>query len=282
MVNMTSMIDLHTHSTASDGSYTPTDLVVHSSINGIQHLALTDHDTVDGLDEAKIASKKHGISLIPGIELSAQWQNRTLHIVGLSIDPTEPSLKTTISEAKRTRADRARLIGARLEKAGVEYAYRLTRELAGTDLLGRLHFAKMLVDQGYAKDFKQVFKRYMVRGKPGYASAEWIETETAIRVIHQAGGVAVLAHPARYSLSMGQLRKALRDFKYCGGDAMEVVSGNPQTQEIANMSRLADEYSLSASVGSDFHGPDKPWLTLGRLQTLPVNNSSVWEAHDLW
>ncbi|MGB5708078.1 MAG: PHP domain-containing protein [Arenicellales bacterium] len=276
------MIDLHTHSTVSDGSYTPTELVVHSSINGIRHLALTDHDTVDGLDEANIASKEHGISLIPGIELSAQWQNRTLHIVGLSIDPTDPSFQTTISEAKRTRADRARLIGARLEKAGVKYAYRLTRELAGTDLLGRLHFAKMLVEQGYAKDFKQVFKRYMVRGKPGYASAEWIDTEAAIKVIHQAGGVAVMAHPARYSLSMGQLRKALRDFKYFGGDAMEVVSGNSHPQEIASMSRLADDYSLSASVGSDFHGPEKPWVKLGRLQTLPINISTVWTVHDLW
>jgi predicted metal-dependent phosphoesterase TrpH len=276
------VIDLHTHSTASDGSYTPTELVALASQQGITKLALTDHDTVDGVSEAAAACLVHGVTFVPGIELSARWHSRTLHIVGLSVDPLNTTLETAISGAKQIRIDRAREIGDRLERAGVSEAYRHTREQAGTELLGRFHFAKMLVSRGYAKDFRQVFKRFMVRGKPGYASAEWMQMKTAIEIIHRAGGIAVMAHPARYSLSAGQLRKALEQFKGTGGDAMEVVCGHSNTRETENMARLANDTQLAASIGSDFHGPDKPWISLGRLSRLPTNCLPVWQSQKLW
>ncbi len=276
------MIDLHTHSTASDGSYTPSELVSLAVQQGINRLALTDHDTVDGLSEAEAACHAHSITFVPGVELSVRWRSRTLHIVGLSIDPLEPDLQASISDAKQIRIARAREIGSRLEKAGISEAYRHTRDQADTELLGRFHFAKMLVSRGYAKDFRQVFKRYMVQGKPGYAPAEWMDMQTAVDIIHRAGGVAVMAHPARYSLSSGQLRKALEKFKSAGGDAMEVVSGNCNTREAENMARLANDTQLAGSIGSDFHGPEKSWISLGRLSQLPASCVPIWQYQKLW
>ena len=275
------MIDLHTHSTASDGSYSPTDLIKLASSRGIRKLALTDHDTIDGLNEARAASQNSAIELISGIELSALWQSQTLHIVGLYVNPEEALLKAAITQAKNIRADRARDIGSRLEKAGVTGAYRLARQLHGTDQLGRSHFARMLVEQGYAKNFKQVFKRYMVRGKPGYVSAQWMDVKSAINVIHQAGGAAVFAHPTRYALSRKQLRLALQAFRSWGGDAMEIVSGNSNSREIEDMARLAQENDLAGSIGSDFHGPDKPWISLGRLPKLPSHCTPIWRAFEI-
>lgn len=274
------MIDLHTHSTASDGSFSPAELVALAARCGIRKLALTDHDTVDGLKEARATSENFEIELIYGIELSAQWCNKTLHIVGLYVNPEDTVLTQSILHAKQVRADRAKTIGARLEKAGVRDAYRITRERNGTELLGRSHFARMLVEQGYAKNFKQVFKRFMVRGKPGYASAQWMDVETAIDIIHQAGGAAVFAHPARYALSRARLRKAIREFRSWGGDAIEIVSGNSNSSEIEDMARLAKDNYLAGSIGSDFHGPDKPWISLGQLPRLPSYCTPVWQAFE--
>lgn len=274
------MIDLHTHSTASDGSYSPADLVGLAARSGIRKLALTDHDTTDGINEARTASQNFEIELISGVELSAQWQNRTLHIVGLYVDPEDTALKAAIARAKNVRADRAREIGSRLEKAGITNAYRLTKRQHETEQLGRSHFARMLVEQGYAKNFTQVFKRYMVRGKPGYASARWMDLETAINTIHQAGGVAVFAHPARYNLSRTQLRKAIRDFSSWDGDALEIVSGKTNPKEIEDMTRLAQDNNLAGSMGSDFHGPDKPWISLGQLPPFPSQCTPIWQTSE--
>lgn len=274
------MIDLHTHSTASDGSYTPTELISHAAEAGITRLALTDHDTVSGLAEAREASIEHGISLVPGIELSTQWGTQTLHIVGLGIDPTSNSLCKIIIEAQQTRVDRGRAIGKKLEQAGVRNAYQDTCQLAGSALIGRAHFARYLIDQGLAKDFKQVFKRYMVRGKPGYAPAIWIDMDQAVAHIHRSGGIAVLAHPMRYNLSSGKRRRVVEAFSAAGGDAIEVVAGRTSPAEIDIVARLAIEFNLLASAGSDFHGPDKPWVQLGNLPRLPSDCRAVWQQNN--
>ena len=276
------MIDLHTHSTASDGSFTPQQLVINASDAGISHLALTDHDSVDGIAEARLAATENGINLIDGIELSVRWQSKTLHIVGLGINPECPVLTRVIETAQQIRINRGRAIGEKLEMAGVEDAYKKTCEIAGSALVGRSHFARMLVAAGHAKDIKQVFKRFMVRGKPGYASAEWIELAPAINAIHDAGGVAIVAHPMRYNLSRRQLEHLLADFKQAGGDAMEVISGRSTKNETELMSRLANQFELAASTGSDFHGPDKPWLKLGCLVRLPANCTPIWQKARLW
>ena len=274
------MIDLHTHSTASDGSYTPTELVCHAANAGITQLALTDHDTVSGLAEAHHASVKRGISLVKGIELSAQWGTQTIHIVGLGIDPESTALSQAIVQTQQIRISRGRTIGKKLEQAGIPDAYQDTCKLAGSELVGRAHFARYLVQQGFAKDFKQVFKRYMVRGKPGFAPAEWIEMEQAVDCIQLAGGAAVLAHPMRYNLSSGKRRQVVEAFAAAGGDAIEVVAGRTNPAEIDIAARLALDYELLASVGSDFHGPDKPWVRLGSLPSLPAACRGIWQQQN--
>lgn len=273
------MIDLHTHSTASDGSYTPAELISRASEAGITQLALTDHDTVSGLAEARSASIEQGISLIPGIELSARWGTQTLHIVGLGIDPSGDSLRKAITQTQQTRIDRGRTIGKKLEQTGVHNAYLHTCQLAGSELIGRAHFARYLVSLGLAKDFNQVFKRYMVRGKPGYAPAHWMEMDQAVAQIHGSGGIAVLAHPMRYNLGGSKRRKVVEAFAMAGGEAIEVVAGRTNAAEIEIVARLAFEFNLLASVGSDFHGPDKPWVQLGKLPRLPSNCQPVWQQH---
>jgi predicted metal-dependent phosphoesterase TrpH len=270
------VIDLHTHSTASDGSHPPEELVAMAAAAGVEHLALTDHDTTAGLDAAAGAAARHGIHLLPGIELSATWGNRTLHIVGLAIDPANPRLDAAVRTAADTRYHRAVAIGRSLGKAGIPGAFNGARNIAGSEAnLSRSHFARFLVEQGHARDSRQVFRRFMVRGKPGYARSEWITLQDAVAVIHAAGGVAVLAHPARYKVTAGRLRRIIDDFGSVGGDALEVSCGGGSTQEVGHLARLATEHGLAASLGSDFHGPDKPWARLGRLHPLPDSVTSI-------
>ncbi len=276
------MIDLHTHSTASDGSYSPCDLVAEAVKAGVTRLSLTDHDTVSGLEDGRAACIKAGITLVNGIELSTRWQNQTLHIIGLDIDPRNPGLIDAVQTAQQTRVERGRMIGEKLEQWGIPNAYQATCKLAGSTLIGRAHFARFLVQQGYAKNFRQVFKRYMIRGKPGHTTADWIGLENAIEVIHQAGGIAIIAHPTRYGLSRGKLRTLAEEFRDLSGDAIEVVSGNSSAAEVENMANLSNTFKLAASTGSDFHGSDKPWTRLGHLFALPASCLPVWELRKLW
>lgn len=272
------MIDLHCHSRASDGSHAPEDVVAMAAGAGVECLALTDHDTVSGLESARNAASGHGIKLIPGIEISAAWESRTLHIVGLDIDPDHPDLVQLTRRAATTRIERAHAMADSLATAGISGAFNGASEIAGGETnLTRSHFARFLVAEGHAKDNRQVFKRFLIKGRPGYARAEWIPMEDAIRVIHAAGGVAVMAHPARYSVSAKRLRCILSDFTQAGGDAMEVSCGGGNAAELQNLGRLADTFNLAASLGSDFHGPDKPWAQLGRLLPLPGHLRHVME-----
>ncbi|MFT5261151.1 MAG: putative metal-dependent phosphoesterase TrpH [Saprospiraceae bacterium] len=275
------MIDLHTHSTESDGTLSPTELVSRAAKSGIKTLALTDHDCVSGLEEARAQALLEGIQLIDGIELSVLWSSHTIHIVGLGIDPNNQALQSLIDQALEFRAYRAQEISKRLEKVGIENAYEGAKACAKSKLLSRAHFAQFLVEIGHAKDLKQVFKRYMVPGKPGYVVGEWVDFKMGIDVIKQAGGVAVVAHPARYKMTRSKLRRFFQDFKDAGGEALEVVSGSHSRQDAMNMTTHVLDFDLAASVGSDYHGPEKQWIQLGRMASLPQGCNPVWELPNL-
>lgn len=272
------MIDLHTHSTASDGTLSPADLVLQASKAGVKALALTDHDCVAGIAEAQLAAEKNNIKLIPGIELSVMWSGRTLHLLGLNIDTSNSDLTIALQKVLDFRRWRAEEIARKLEEIGVENALDGAREMARTDLIGRSHFARYLVEQGHAKDFRQVFKRFMVKGKPGHVRGEWMSLEAGINLIHQSSGVAVLAHPARYNLSRTKLRSLFKELKTLGANGIEVVSGSHSKDENQTMAQHALDFGFPASQGSDYHGPDKPWVQLGRLPPMHYRCTPIWEA----
>lgn len=271
-----SAIDLHCHSSASDGQLSPAALLELAAAQGVQRLALTDHDTVAGLAEASQAARSHGIELIPAAELSVSWERRTLHVVGLQIDPDNAALAAGLATLQAARLERARAIAGKLEAIGVTQAW--PRLLAATDggQPTRTHMARLLVEDGLVKDMKQAFKRFLGSGKPAYVRAEWASLREAINWIQGAGGLAVLAHPMRYPMTANWRERCLRAFKEAGGDAMEVCSGACLRPEVEQAAKLALKYELLASAGSDFHGPDQHWLQLGRLAPLPSSLTPVW------
>lgn len=272
------MIDLHTHSIASDGTLSPTQLVQKAAVAGITTLSLTDHDCVEGVKEASLAAEQCGIRLIPGVELSVLWSGRTLHLLGLNIDIDHPRLARALVQVLEYRSWRAEEIARKLAQHGVQKALQGAQGYAQTGLISRSHFAHHLVAEGHAKDIRQVFKRYLVRGKPGFVSSEWMSLEKGMALIHEAGGMAVLAHPARYGLSRTRLRSLLRELKEMGLDGMEVVSGSHSHEENRGMAQHAMDLNLPASQGSDYHGPEKPWVQLGKLPPLYYRCTPIWEA----
>lgn len=269
--------DLHCHSNASDGSLSPTELVARAREKGVTTLALTDHDTTAGLAEASQAAAEQGVRLISGIELSASYHSHCLHIVGLNIQPNNETLEAGIAQQHQLRAERAKLIAAKLVKKRLPDAYPSVCAAAGNGEITRLHFADFLVAQGIVNDQQQAFDRYLSKGKPGYVPTQWPTLQEIVRWIVAAGGIAVLAHPLRYRLSHKWLNRALADFKQSGGIAMEVVTGRASTEDIKLSSVFAARHQLLASVGSDFHNPDNQWVELGRLTNLPPTLHPVWE-----
>lgn len=270
--------DLHTHSWASDGTLAPAELVRRAAAMGVEALALTDHDETAGLEEAREAAREAGILFIPGIELSVTWNGSTVHVVGLRIDPAGEALKEGLARLRQFRDWRAEEIGRRLEKHGVRDACSGARALARGGIVSRTHFAQYLASQGFGRDVRDVFQHFLRRNKPGYVPGEWAGLEEAVGWVRQGGGVAVLAHPARYDLSAGKRRRLLDEFKECGGEAMEVISGSHSPDDNRAMAALALRNGLAASLGSDFHGPENPWIELGRLPPLPSDLRPVWES----
>jgi predicted metal-dependent phosphoesterase TrpH len=268
--------DLHTHSTASDGTLSPMELVARAAAAGVTALALTDHDTVAGVAEATAAAAEHGIRLIPGVEVSVTWGGRTVHIVGLAVDPMCADMLEGLAELQDYRGWRAQEIGRRLEKAGFADAYEGARAEAAGSLIGRTHFARFLVQRGAADDLRGVFKRFLVSGKPGHVPGEWTTLERAVGWIRSAGGVAAIAHPARYDFTRAKMRRLLGEFRECGGLGLEVVSGSHSRDDYFVYARHATENSLFASAGSDYHGPEKPWIELGKLPALPDGCTPIW------
>jgi predicted metal-dependent phosphoesterase TrpH len=268
--------DLHCHSTASDGTLSPAEVVTRAAGNDVDFLALTDHDTTAGLDEAYRSAEELNIRLIPGIELSATWQGKLLHIIGLDIDPEHQPLKQGTRILQEMREERAIEMGKRLAKAGVDDAYENARRLAADGSVTRTHFARYLIEIGVAKDFSDVFKRFLVRGKPGYYRVEWAAMEQTIDWITGSGGIAVVAHPLRYKLTARWLNRVLDAFKEAGGEGLEVVCGRNTPDDNARSALFARKHGLLASQGSDFHEPGK-WVELGKLARLPYGIDPVWK-----
>jgi hypothetical protein len=268
--------DLHTHSTASDGSLSPAELVFRAHENGVTHLALTDHDGTEGMAEAIQAAQDKDMTLIPGVEISVSWQSSTVHIVGLQLDVANDELQQGLASLRDYRRQRARKIADKLDKAGIAGALEGAGQYASETMLGRVHFARFLVEKGYARDMKDVFKRFLVKNKPGYVSGDWASLAEAVNWIQAAGGQAVIAHPARYKMTNTKRRKLLAEFRSLGGVGLEVSSGNQHPEEVRTMARLAEEFNLLASCGSDFHSPDKGWNDVGQMTTLPPSVTPIW------
>ena len=278
-IRMPAVYDLHSHSTASDGTLTPAQLVERAAAAGIQVLALTDHDTLAGVKEASRAASRLGtIRLLPGVEVSVSWGPQVIHVVGLGVDPGSERLQAGLRELRAFRDWRAEEIGRRLEKAGIPDGFREAKARSNGRLISRTHFARYLVDAGYEPNVRKVFKRYLVRGKPGYVPGRWAPLEAAVGWIRAAGGQAVIAHPARYPLTRGRFRRLLGEFTEAGGVGLEVVSGSHSRDDCFRMAAHARDFGLLASAGSDYHGPEDPWLELGRLPPLPEGVRPVWQA----
>ncbi len=278
---MPRIFDLHCHSTASDGGLSPTALVQRAHQQRVDVLALTDHDVTDGLAEAAQTAAALGMGFVPGIEISVTWMKQTIHIIGLHIDTTSDELQQGLLKLREFRNWRAEEIGRRLEKKGIAGAYAGASQLAQGAIISRTHFARYLVEQGYARDMRDLFKHFLVKNKPGHVPGEWASLEEAVGWISRAGGQAVIAHPARYQLTATRLRRLIKDFREVGGVGFEVVSGTYSNDEIKYMGRLANQFELLASTGSDFHSPDNVYLELGRLAELPEACIPIW-SDDRW
>ncbi|HET8802536.1 MAG TPA: PHP domain-containing protein [Marinobacter sp.] len=269
-------IDLHCHSTASDGTLSPTDLVIRAREKGVTHLALTDHDTVNGLAEAEGAARAQGLSLITGTELSCLWKSRTIHIVGLDFEVGNAGFQAALERQNENRWARARMITERLDKLKVSDLLERATVVSGGDVPGRPHFARVLVEAGVVKDHAQAFKRHLGNGKPGDVKAYWPELSEVVRWINEAGGIAVLAHPRKYQLTATKLRELTADFRRAGGQGIEVSTSGQSSGDLGFLAELCRRESLLASQGSDFHFPGGSWCELGRIMKMPDGLEPVW------
>jgi predicted metal-dependent phosphoesterase TrpH len=270
--------DLHTHSTASDGTLKPHDLVLKAAQAGVLVLALTDHDTTAGVDEASQTAETCGLTLIPGVEVSVTWRGYTVHVLGLNVDRENSRLQDGLADLRKFRNWRAEEMAHRLEKTGISGAYEGACALAEGSLVSRTHFARYLVEQGVIDNERNVFKRYLVKGKPGYVPGNWASLEEAMAWIHAAGGQAVIAHPARYNMTRSKFRCLLNEFVELDGEGIEVVSGSHSRDDYYTMAKHAKDFGLKASAGSDFHSPEQPWIELGHLPMLPEGCHPIWES----
>jgi predicted metal-dependent phosphoesterase TrpH len=273
--------DLHSHSTASDGSLDPGRLVEQARCAGVDVLALTDHDTLDGIEGARRAAAELGPRLVAGVEISVTWNGLTIHVLGLNVDPDHSGLNSGLQSLQALRAHRAEEIGRRLVASGVAGAFEGADRYRKGRILSRTHFARYLVECGRAASVREVFRRFLVKGKPGYVHVEWASLEQAVGWILDAGGLPVIAHPARYRLTRSKLKRLLDEFRGCGGVGLEVVSGSHSRDDTLHMAAVCRTHRLLASCGSDYHGPENAWTGLGRLRALPEGCRPVWQA-DSW
>ena len=270
-------VDLHCHSTVSDGWLEPEALVLRAISNGVELLALTDHDELGGIAAAQGVARAHGLAFVPGVEISVSFAGETVHIVGLGVDPECPALRAGLAALRAGRDGRARRIGEELARVGIPDAFagacRFARNPA---LVSRAHFARHLVASGVMPDVKTVFDHYLVRGKPGFVEHRWAALEEAVGWIRAAGGIAVVAHPARYRLSSVALGELFDRFVAAGGEAVEVVAGAHTEDEMRRFASLARQRGLLASRASDFHGVQESMVDVGRCNPLPADLEPVW------
>jgi len=269
-------IDLHCHSDVSDGALPPADVARRAARAGVEVWALTDHDEVGGLDEARAAAAAEGMRFVPGVEISVTWRGSTIHIVGLRIDAANPQLTAGLAQVRGGRVARARAMAAELDKAGVRGSFEGALALAENPaMVGRTHFARYLAERGIVADIRDAFRRYLVPGKPGYVPHRWADLADAVRWIRAAGGQAVLAHPGRYGFSAGAFDSLLAEFRAAGGEALEVVTGSHSAEQIRQFAAIAHDYDFAASRGSDFHGPEEG-AEFGSLPRLDPALRPVW------
>lgn len=270
--------DLHCHSTASDGTLSPAELVRRAHRNGVTVLSLTDHDVTHGTGEALATAQSLGMRLIPGVEISVTWMHKTLHIVGLGIDVDGEALGAGLAGVRRSRVRRGELIADELSRLGIHGSLEAALSLAGDPhTLSRTHFARFLVGKGYARDVKSVFHQYLGEGKPGYVPHRWATLADAVSWICSSGGVAVIAHPGRYRLSQDEGDRLMREFREAGGMALEVLTGSHTPEQSRRYARVARKFDLAASCGSDFHSPEESRVDLGGIAPLPPGLRPVWE-----
>lgn len=269
--------DLHCHSVVSDGTLTPEELAARAQGGGVDLWALTDHDEVGGQQRAQAAAKAIGLDYLSGVEISVTFADTTVHIVGLGFDPDNAPLVQGLADTRDGRGPRARDMAQQLAKAGIAGAYEGALKYVGNPaLISRTHFARFLVDAGVCRDTQEVFRKYLTEGKPGYVPHRWARLGDAVRWITQAGGVAVVAHPARYRFSPTVEYALFSEFKQHGGQGVEVVTGSHTSAEALRYADLARELDLAASRGSDFHSPNESHIDLGRLPPLPADLTPVW------
>lgn len=271
-------VDLHCHSTISDGLLAPCDLVRRAAANGVELLALTDHDDVSGLAEARREAEAIGIEFVDGVEISVSWADLSIHVVGLGFDPEDASLMQGLADVRGGRDRRALKMADSLAAIGIRGAYEGAMRYVGNPaLVSRSHFARWLVEKRYARDVANVFEHFLRRGKPGYAPHQWCSLEQAVGWIHAAGGVAVVAHPGRYRMSDEDSARLFSAFKALGGEAIEVVAGAHDFSAVRKYANLARKYGFAASRASDFHGPGESPVDVGRAAQLPPDLEPVWE-----
>jgi len=269
--------DLHSHSTYSDGLLAPAAVVQRAAARGVDFYALTDHDDTGGLAEAAAAARETSMTFVPGAELSVSWESQTIHIIALQIDASNRMLDDGLAAIRSGRDARARRIGQALAEAGIPGAYDGARRFVTSErLISRSHFARFLVEAGYAKETKDVFKKYLVQGKPGYVAHAWATLPDAVSWIHAAGGQAVVAHPGRYRVTATGMRRLLGEFRDAGGDGIEVLSPSHTPAQFTEYATYARTFGFLASTGSDYHGPGEGWLDLGDLPALPAGVTPVW------
>lgn len=250
--------------------------------NGVGILALTDHDVTVGIDEARAAARRHGIHFIAGVEISVTWHRKTVHIVGLDIDPECSRLQAGLATVRSGRRARAERIAADLARVGIDGSFAgATRHAANPEFIGRTHFARYLVESGFASEPRGVFRHYLAEGRPGFVEHRWASLQDAVSWIRAAGGEAVIAHPGRYRLSEDQLAQLIGEFRDLGGTGVEVVAPSHRPDQSVALAKLCRAFDLKASVGSDYHGPGEQRFDLGRLPLLPYGVSPIWEGWEL-
>ena len=270
--------DLHCHSVVSDGTLTPEALAARAAVNGVELWALTDHDEIGGQAQAVAAAHEYGMKYLTGTEISVTFAGETVHIVGLGFDPDDPAMQQGLTATRGGRESRAREMAEQLAQVGIKGAYEGALKYVGNpELISRTHFARFLVEVGACKDTNEVFRKYLTEGKPGFVPHRWASLKEAVQWITRSGGMAVIAHPARYKFTANEEFALFSEFKAHGGQAVEVVTGSHTAAEYVKYAETAKEFGLAASRGSDFHSPNESHTDLGQLPYLPGGLTPVWE-----
>lgn len=277
----TCLFDLHSHTLCSDGALSPKALIELAKQQGVTHLAITDHDTVAGVLPGQKAGSELGVHVVAGVEISSRWRHCDIHIVGLGVNCDDASFLERLESQAERRLQRAQLICKRLDKPNCPPLWPKLMALTAGKPPGRPDIAALLIEQGRCKTHNEAFRKYLGAGKSGYVTTSWPDISESITWIKDAGGIAVLAHPAKYKLTRTKLCELLADFSEAGGQAMEVACTGLDPNKTGQLARLANDYGLLASQGSDFHSPNMPWVKLGKMPPMPKQCRPIWAEYSL-